>query len=311
MKTILNISRLHQQELQSVIKMLPDDPMNQYIITGYKIINPDDTPTGDPPGMITPRDVTVAQYETEVATYQERHQMDIDSSGIQIIETYTRENIPTQDIIDNLKILDAHTVPQDASEYDLIVIGIGDAGVNIFKKIQIIDPLTQEVTSEYSQLQALSDARDAGVPIIFTHDCMEVNSFCEPFPEDYEELMGNFGILSYDYNYGESGDIVEDIECTNVSHPIMSAYFDLPETLDVQTTHHGGLVLKAETDIVYINSGKEPTDANYYLATYEVAGKGKVVFCIMGHCFGNMNQFFRPSLDECKILVNSIVWALQ
>ena len=310
MKNILNISRLHQQELQSVIKMFPDDPMDQYIITGYKIINPDDSASGDPP-MIQPRNVTVEQYNAEVVAYNQKHMGDPSAPGIQILETYTKENIPTQDIIDNIKIIDANTVPQDATGYDLIVVGISDTGVDIFKKIQIFDPMTQEVISEYSQLQALSDARDAGVPIIFTHDCMEVNSFCEPFPDDYEELMGNFGVLSYNYDYGQDGDIVEDITCTDEAHAIMSSYFDLPKTLDVQTTHHGGLVLKPETDIIYINSGKEPSDANYYLATYEVAGKGKVVYCLMGHCYGNYNQFFRPSLDECKILVNAIVWALQ
>lgn len=313
-KHILNISRLHQQELWSIIKMLPDDSMNAYVITGYKIINPDDASGPEPfPGPVA-KDVTVAQYEAEVAAYQQKHQMDLSAPGIQILETYTKENVLAPEIVDNIKITDASTVPPAVtkSDYDLIVVGIGDAGVDIFKKCGgDIGPDGTIITPEYSQLQVLSDARDVGVPIVFTHDCLEVNSFCEPFPDDYGKLVGNFGVDSWSADYGDEGNLINNISCIAPSHAVMNAYFTLPETLEVQPAHSGGLTLKAGATIIYEEAARTSGKSNYYLAVFEQAGKGKVVICQLGHSNGNFNQFFRPSIDECKILVNAIVWALQ
>jgi len=312
-KNILNISRLHQQELWSVIKMLPDDPMEQYIIIGYKIINPDDQGSGEPP-MPQPKNVTVEQYNVEVEAYNKKHMGDPSAPGIQILETYTKENVLSPDIVDNINIIDANTVPSDlatSDKYDLVVVGISDAGVDIFKKIKNIDPMTGEIISEYSQLQILSDARDAGVPIIFTHDCLEVNSFCEPFPDDYDELIGNFGVDSWGYDYGDEGDQINSIECVSPTHGAITSYYELDMELDVQPTHSGGLVLLSDATIIYSVSTRARGLSNYYLAVYEKPGKGKVVICKLGHCFGNFNQFFRPNINECKILVNAIVWALQ
>ncbi len=313
MKTILNVSRLHQQELWSVIKMCPDDPLDRYIISGYKIINPDDPPTGDPP-TIQPRDVTKAQYDDEVIAYQQNHQNDLSAPGIQILETYTKENVLTPEIVDNLQIVDASTVPEiiSVTDYDLIFIGISDGGVDIFKKGGgVVDPVTQESSREYSQLQALVNARDIGIPIIFTHDVLEVVSFCNPFPDDYESLVGNFGVDSYAFDYGAEGSTINHIKCINPTHPIMTSYYELPHILEVQPTHNNGLVLNSSVSIIYEEALRTSGNANYYLAAYEQEGKGKVVFCSMGHCFGNWNQFFRPGIEECKILVNAIIWALQ
>jgi hypothetical protein len=312
-KNILNISRLHQQELWSIIKMLPDDPMNQYIITGYKIINPDDPSSGQPP-MPQPKDVTVAQYNAEVAAYNQKHMNDPMVPPIQILETYTTENVLSPDIVNNINIIDATNVPQDLStsdKYDLVVVGVGDTGVDIFKKIHIIDPMTGEITSEYSQLQVLSDARDAGMPIVFTHDALEVNSFCEPFPDDYDKLVGNFGVDSHSYDYGEEGNQINNIRCIDPTHNAVTAYYELEPELEVQPSHAGGLKLLPDAKILFEESSKASSNANYYLAVYEKSGKGKVVFCQLGHCYGNHNQFFRPSINECKILVNAIIWALQ
>ncbi|MFA7507421.1 MAG: hypothetical protein WCZ11_04210 [Bacilli bacterium] len=310
MPTILNISRLHQQELSHVLKMLPDNMEEQYVTTGYKIINPDDTPTEM--GMIAPRNITVDEYLLELAEFNQKHQMDMMQSSISILETYTKENIPYPDIYNNIRIIDANTVPYDIVNqgYDLIVVGISDAGVNIFSKCKYSTDLMDSNFEEYSQLQKLSDARDAGIPIIFTHDCLEVNSFSEPYPDDYLALCGNFGISSN----GVDNDNLKEIKsiiCINSEHSIMTSYFELPEILEVQPTHTGGLVLKEDANIIYENSDLASARSNYYLATYEEEGKGKIVLCELGHCFGNFKQFFRPSIEECKILVNSIVWCLQ
>jgi len=315
-KNILNISRLHQQGLWSIIKMLPDDHMQQNVITDYKIINPDDKPSGEPMPMVQPRNVTVEQYAIEVAAYQQRHAMDLMAPGIQIIETYSKENVLAPEIVDNINIIDANTVPPNIATfgYDLIVVGVSDTGVNIFKEIQNIDPITHEITGEYSQLQLLSDARDAGVPIIFTHDCMEVNSFCEPFPDDYPALAPNFGIESWGGSQaGIQDDIntINNIELEDSASPVVNSYFELPISLEVQPSHSGGITLVNSAKVIYKESSREASKANYYLATFEELGKGKIVYCLVGHCYGNYNQFFRPSIDECKILVNAIVWCLQ
>lgn len=306
MKTILNISRLNQKELWNVIKMLPDDIENQYIITGYKIINPDDK---NP----QPRNVTVEEYNIEVEKYQQKHGGDVSAPGIQIVETYTKENVLAPEIVDNIKIIEVSTVPANVASagYDLIIVGISDSGVDIFKKCGGGEDEFGKPIPEYSQFQALSDARDAGIPIIFTHDCLEVNSFCEPFPDDYMKLCGNFGVASIGHDYGMGGDNVQNITCVTPSHDIMKSYFELPVTLDVQMTHHGGIVLKPSAKVVYTSTDTSPDNANYYLATYEEAKKGKVAICLLGHSNGEFKYFIRPSIEECKILVNTIVWALQ
>ncbi len=302
MKTILNVSRLHKNELLSVLQMLPDDPSNQFIISGYRIINPDISRFS--------RDVTVQQYESELAEYQIKHANDFEPPGITILKRYTKPNVLDPVITDNIKIIDAVTVPAEVSnEYDLILIGISDTGVNIFRKGGT--EVEQYGISQYSQLQSLSNFRDAGVPIIFTHDCLEVNSYAEPFPPDYEELVGNFGVDSWQTDYETFGNQIQNIECEMSEHPIITSYFNLPSLLEVQPTHSGGLTLKSDANIIYREQSRPVSKSNYYLATYEVPGKGTVVFCQMGHCFGEFNQFFRPSIDECKILVNAIVWLLQ
>ena len=207
MKTILHISRLHQHELLSILKIAPDeiDITNQFITTGYKIINPDDEPTDDrhSRSRITPRDVTVEEYQAEVAAYDEKHAGDPSAPGIKIIQIYTKENLLTSDIVDNIEIIETSVVPKNIATagYDLIVVGICDTGVDIFKKCEESNQMPPFDSEQYSQFQALSNARDAGIPIIFTHDCLEINTFCEPFPDDYDQLIGNFGVLEYKHNF--------------------------------------------------------------------------------------------------------------
>jgi len=299
MKNILNISRLHQNELWHIIKMLPDEPTKQYIITGYNIIDPNDNNLQ--------KNITTNEYEQILLS------MDDFSPGITILETYTKENVLSPDIVNNINIIDANTVPFDlatSNKYDLVVIGISDTGVDIFKKIKIMNDIFDENSQEeYSQLQILSDARDAGIPIIFTHDCLEINSFVEPFPDDYNDLVHNFGI---DINNINNINIqTNSISCINPTHDIMTAYYTLDNNLEIQPTHNGGLSLLPSATIIYSSSNENQGLSNYYLATFEEPEKGKIVICNIGHCYGNHNQFFRPAINECKILVNSIIWTLQ
>lgn len=321
MSNILHITRLDSKEIEHCIKMI--DYNNPFNILGYNVSY---TEEGADPII---KFMSVSEYNEFVEKQSINQSPEILDGApkldnfktfypiINIIDIVNQENVLDETLVNNLNITMANKVPIDLanSDFDCIVIGISDAGVDIFTPVPVRDPITMEIVDYYQPLQILLEARAAGKSIIFTHDCLEVNSFAEPFPENYSDIIKEFGVDSYSVQYdSEKGNGIDSITCVDAEHPILNSYFELPLTLEkneIQFTHNSGFELNKNAKIVYKDTNRDESQSNYYLATYEEENKGKIVFLAMGHNNGSLNEFFRPSINECKILANSIVWCLQ
>jgi hypothetical protein len=213
-----------------------------------------------------------------------------------------------EEILDQFQITVVNEVPYDIAyeDYDLIFIGMCDGGVNLFKKCKFND-------IEYSQLEELVKAKEAGIHIIFTHDCLEPVTYAEHLPDNYGDLIAKFGMDSYknDESYAHPK-YFTSIKLINKNHPIVRSYFELPVGIIIQRTHCDGLFLSDDVKIIYQNANLPSSLENYYLAVYEKEDEGKVAFCQMGHNRADWNNYFNvPPEEECKILTNVIIWMLD
>lgn len=168
------------------------------------------------------------------------------------------------------------------SDYDVIVMGINDGGV--------------EVTEE--QAVAILTARENGTPVIFTHDCPQKACFQSESLAPLELVSFRDG---YEYQMYTSISILEP------THLIFTSPYDLSAGFVIEETHGIGSELPVSWTILAQNPSESVEDrVNHYLAISQEEGKGKMVHWAAGHNRYNTEQFFGLPVNECKLFVNML-----
>lgn len=189
----------------------------------------------------------------------------------------------------------AEGLPRDWATYDVLVFGLNDC---------YEDKAKQALPSP----DALARYVQAGGGIVWTHDTLE-----------------------YSKSWGDGLEIpagVREVKAERIGmhngkiriakeHPILFCYFDIGRYGDVLWTspfkgfpHSGGGAIT--TASIIIDHQAQAADNNFYLTVNEY-GRGRVVVNEIGHSVvaynGELNTKMQPT--ECKILVNSIIWAAR
>ena len=191
------------------------------------------------------------------------------------------------------------------------------------KKNVILVGICDYMVNDLDFYVKLVDARNQGIPILFTHgnpthfaEILKRNM--DETEEQYKErlndrknlyfnVMANFGIegfLEGKYNF------FNNIAIKIKSHPIVKTPFKITEYV-IQEIHDIGTILSSKCNIILNDGNRQDSNTNYYLATYEEEGKGKVVHCQIGHNNYDSKYFNIPEKIECMILVNALTWLVS
>lgn len=197
-----------------------------------------------------------------------------------------------------------HIEKYDHSMFDIIILGIGDGGINL-------------KTTDYELLT--KSAQASGVGIIFTHDCLIPRPVMVALPSlsAYDELLptSETAISFSDTSYKGSDYVIFSQVKKFVDHKILSTPYDFStyETFKVQETHNQGLCLDPlSTSIVLANANFTDLRTGFYLATQEIeeGTQGRVVYTQLGHCNYNAEGLFHvQETEECQLFTNMLQWA--
>ncbi|MEM3382806.1 MAG: hypothetical protein QW698_02005 [Nitrososphaerales archaeon] len=191
--------------------------------------------------------------------------------------------------------------PSELSVYDVIIFGINDWG-----------EVAQNRGRQIGRLSELEAYVKNGGGIVWTHDTLELWW-------DYGDLIEEpAGVNSVDISntnqervWYNSVEIVADHEILHYPYEIGN----VGNVIEVPYTHtNGGRVKTATVIIKGHGASYEPkaTDSNNFYLTVHEYGKGRVVIQEIGHSTikeYNPSIFNMPSIQECRILVNSLYWA--
>ncbi|MBN2056781.1 Ig-like domain-containing protein [bacterium] len=184
-------------------------------------------------------------------------------------------------------------LPADWRDYDVLVFGLSDC-------------YESKVKEAIPSVEALNGYVAAGGGIVWTHDSLE---YGRSWGEAIEAPAGVVQVKAAQVGMGQPELRIR------TDHPILRSFYtigrpgDLLAKTELKGYSHsgGGEVVGAQ---IIVEHKAPSSEHNFYLTVNEY-GAGRVVVNEIGHAvIGFKGEFnLEISKDECRMLVNSIVWA--